>query len=112
MDLSFTIDVGPRQRSHSQARIPRDSWPYFIVSDSRLPQPGGPGPRISIHQEQGGSVIPPGTEFGKNYSPTSLWYDFDRIENDVSNISSAVACIRCRGNVFTEPLLSNNRIHI
>jgi hypothetical protein len=29
-----------RQRSHSQVRVPRDSWPYFAVTDSRLPQPG------------------------------------------------------------------------
>jgi hypothetical protein len=28
-----------------------------------LPQPGGPGPRIYIPQEQGGPVIPPGTGF-------------------------------------------------
>jgi hypothetical protein len=46
--LSITIAAGPRQRSHSRIRVPRDSWPYFIVSDSRLPQPGGPGPRIYI----------------------------------------------------------------
>jgi hypothetical protein len=43
--------------------VPRDSWPYFTVSDSKLPQPGGPGPRIYISQEQGGPVIPPGTGF-------------------------------------------------
>jgi hypothetical protein len=29
----------------------------------RLPQPGGPGPRIYIPQEQGGPVIPAGTGF-------------------------------------------------
>jgi hypothetical protein len=29
----------------------------------RLPQPGGPGPRIYVPQEQGGPVIPPGTGF-------------------------------------------------
>jgi hypothetical protein len=29
----------------------------------RLPQPGGPGPRIYIPQEQGGPDTPPGTEF-------------------------------------------------
>jgi hypothetical protein len=29
----------------------------------RFLQPGGPGPRIYIHQEQGGLVIPPGTGF-------------------------------------------------
>jgi hypothetical protein len=51
--LSFTIAAGPR----------RDTWPHFTVSDSRLPQPGGPGPRIYIPQEQGSPVIPPGTGF-------------------------------------------------
>jgi hypothetical protein len=61
MGLSFTINAGPRQRSHSRVWFPQDSWPYFTVSDSRLPQPGGPGPRIYILQEQGGPVIPPGT---------------------------------------------------
>jgi hypothetical protein len=35
--LPFTIAAGPRQRSHPWFRIPRDSWPYFTVSDSRLP---------------------------------------------------------------------------
>jgi hypothetical protein len=63
MGLSFTVAAGPRQRSHSQVRVPWDSWPYFTVSDSRLPQSGGPGPRIYILQEQGGPVIPPGTGF-------------------------------------------------
>jgi hypothetical protein len=61
--LSFTIATGPRQRSHSQVRVPRDSWPHFTVSDSRLPLPGGPGPRTYIPQEQGGPVISPGTGF-------------------------------------------------
>jgi hypothetical protein len=61
--LSFTMAAGLRQRSHSRVRVPRDSWPYFTVSDSRLPQPGGPGPRIYIPQEQGGPVITPGTGF-------------------------------------------------
>jgi hypothetical protein len=34
-----------------------------LLSHFRLPQPGGPGPRISVPQEQGGPVIPPGTGF-------------------------------------------------
>jgi hypothetical protein len=37
------------------------------------------------------------------------WYDTDRIEYDAPNNSSVVACFRCRGNVFTEPLPSNER---
>jgi hypothetical protein len=59
--LSFTIAAGPRQRSHSRILVPRDSWPHFTVSDSRLSQPGGPGPRIYIPHEQGGPIISPGT---------------------------------------------------
>jgi hypothetical protein len=46
--LSFTIAAGPRQRTHSQARVLRGSRPHFTVSDLRLPRPGGPGPRIYI----------------------------------------------------------------
>jgi hypothetical protein len=42
-DLSFTIAAGPRQRSHFRVRVPRDSWPYFTLSDTRLSQPGGLG---------------------------------------------------------------------
>jgi hypothetical protein len=34
-----------------------------LLSHLRLPQPGGPGSRIYIPQEQGGAVISPGTEF-------------------------------------------------
>jgi hypothetical protein len=37
MGLSFTIVAGPRQRNHSQVRVPRDSWPHYTLSDSRLP---------------------------------------------------------------------------
>jgi hypothetical protein len=69
MDLSFTIAAGPHQRIHSRVRVLRDSGPYFTVSDLRLPQPGGPGPRIYIPQEQGGPVIPRrnGTLFFASY---------------------------------------------
>jgi hypothetical protein len=55
MDLLFTVAAGTRQRSHSQV--------HFTVSDSRLPQPGGPGPSIYTPQRQGGPVILPGTGF-------------------------------------------------
>jgi hypothetical protein len=60
MGLSFTFVVGPRQHSYSRLGDPRDSWPYFTISDSRRPKPGGPGPRIYIPQEQGGPIMPPG----------------------------------------------------
>jgi hypothetical protein len=55
MGLSFTIDPGPHQRSHSQVRFQRDSWPHFTVSDLRFPHPGGQipvfiSPRNSVSQ--------------------------------------------------------------
>jgi hypothetical protein len=55
MGLSFTIAAGPRQRSHSRVQVLRDSS-HSTVSDRRLPQPGGPGLRIYIPQEQDGRV--------------------------------------------------------
>jgi hypothetical protein len=61
--LPFIIAAGPRQRSHPRVRAARDLRPYFTASDSRLPQPGGPGSRIYIPQEQCGQVIPLGTGF-------------------------------------------------
>jgi hypothetical protein len=36
---------------------------HILLSPLRLPQPGGPGPRIYFPQEQGGPVIPPGTGY-------------------------------------------------
>jgi hypothetical protein len=62
MGLSFTVAAGLRQRSHYQDRVPQDSR-YFAVSNLRLPQPGGPGPRIYIPQEHGGPIIPQALEY-------------------------------------------------
>jgi hypothetical protein len=41
----------------------RETHGHILLSHLRIPQPGGPGPRIYIPQEQGGPVIPPGTGF-------------------------------------------------
>jgi hypothetical protein len=35
--LSFLYALGPRQHSLSRVRVPWASWPYFTVSDLRLP---------------------------------------------------------------------------
>jgi hypothetical protein len=56
MGLSFTFGA-------SLARVPQESWPHFTASDSRLPQPGGPGPHMCIPPGQDGPGIPPGTGF-------------------------------------------------
>jgi hypothetical protein len=49
--------------AHSRIRVPRNSLPYFSVSDSRFSQLDGPGPRIYISQELGGPAITPDTWF-------------------------------------------------
>jgi hypothetical protein len=44
-------------------RSPSELNDHILLSHLRLPQPGGPGSRIYIPQEQGGPVIPPCTGF-------------------------------------------------
>jgi hypothetical protein len=109
--LPFTIASGPRQRSHSWARVPRDSWSYFTVSDSRLPQPEGQGPRIYIPQEQGGSVKPPVTGVPFRRLLREFWEEiiaYFRLichgphRNDSSN-NSYILCVY----FVTEPLPTN-----
>jgi hypothetical protein len=54
--LSFTIATGPRQCSHYHITT-------FYCLRFENPQPRGSGSRIYIPQDQGDSVIPPGTGF-------------------------------------------------
>jgi hypothetical protein len=135
MGLPSTIAAGPRQRSHSRVRVPRGSIPYVTVSDSRLSQPGGPGPLIYIPQEKGGPVIPPGTRFPFRrlvrlaglrwrYSnppprgmPTFLSLHVEYLilhgphrKHRVQQFFYCFMCIRWRRNVFTEPLHGNIRL--
>jgi hypothetical protein len=130
MGLSFTIAAGPRHRSLSWVRVPRDSWPYFAVWDSRLsPRTWRARLPIYIPQEQGGPVIPPGTGFPfrhllplgglrRRYSnpPTheisnsrclrSSLYSCGAAPTE-NAVSPIVARVRFHGNMFTEPLPSN-----
>jgi hypothetical protein len=39
MGLSFKIAAGPRQRSHSRVRVPRDSWPHSRPPNWRARSP-------------------------------------------------------------------------
>jgi hypothetical protein len=43
-----------------------------------------------------------------DYKETFFRYDTDRTENDGSNNSSTVACVRFRGNVYTERNVGGN----
>jgi hypothetical protein len=130
--LSFTTAAIPRQRSHSQVRVSRDPWPYFTVSDSRLPQPGEPGTCIYIAQEQGGPVIPQvmGSLFVAAYNshdygggirtrlhagiiiqPRHGLHKNHRVPQQWLNSSSTVTSrVLCRGKIFRSPLPSTGWI--
>jgi hypothetical protein len=78
MGLLLTVAPGPCHCSRSQVRVAQDSIPRFTVSDSRLPQTGGPGNRIYIPQEQGGPVpfaSPPTTHTAtvEVFNPAATW---------------------------------------
>jgi hypothetical protein len=51
LGLARTVTLGSKSRRNHG---------HILLSHPRVPQPGGPGPRIYIPQEQGGPVIPPG----------------------------------------------------
>jgi hypothetical protein len=51
-NLYFKIAALPRQRSQSRVRVSQVSWSYFTQV-----------PAFISPQDQGGPVIPPGTEF-------------------------------------------------
>jgi hypothetical protein len=125
MGLSFTIAAGPRQRRHSQVRVLRDSWPHFTVSVSRLPQPGGSGPRIYIPQEQGGPVIPPvtGFPFRRILRHAGLRWRYSNPPPRWISLNSRASCLQdnssvrttektqplyCWGGVFTASVHSKN----
>jgi hypothetical protein len=89
LGLSFTIAAGPHHRSHSQVQVPWDSWPPFTVSDSRLPQPGGPG--IYIPQGQGSPVIPPGTAFALSNGPNRVGVSYSADDGNRSSFWNIVS---------------------
>jgi hypothetical protein len=113
--LSFAIATGPRQRSHFRVRVPYDSWPYFTVSDSRLPFSSPPTTRrVTVERY---SSPPPhgldnwlirifslyrlGSDFTENTCLVSEWvfigplpstgHGADHIENSSSTTFSIVA---------------------
>jgi hypothetical protein len=56
--VQFLLGLARAGTLGSKSRRTRD---HILLSHLRLPQPGGPGSRIYIPQEQGGPVIPPDT---------------------------------------------------
>jgi hypothetical protein len=59
MVLSFTIAASPRQRSHSQVQVPRDSLPHSALSDS----PNLEGPIFISPRSRVVCLCPPGSRF-------------------------------------------------
>jgi hypothetical protein len=61
-NLLLQLLLGPA-RAVTLGSKSRRNHGHILQSHLRLPQPGGPGSRIYIPQEQSGPVIPPGTGF-------------------------------------------------
>jgi hypothetical protein len=71
--LYFVYTAGPCQRSLSQARIPWDSWPYFTVSDLRLPFSSPPTTRSSVESESESHVTTDGQSASLSWNKTPVW---------------------------------------
>jgi hypothetical protein len=104
MGLSYTIAARPRQRSHSQVWVLPDLWPHFMVSDSRLPQPGGPGSRIYIAQKQGWPGYTP-----RHWIPFSSLPTIRRATVEVFDPASTWAGCSNRDTVLDQTLLYKNK---
>jgi hypothetical protein len=98
--LSFVYAVAPRQRSLYWVRLPWNSWPYFTLSDSRLPFSSPPMTRrVTVEV------------FDINCFHC-IWHGPHRKQR-VQQLFCRLACIRCRAKVCTESLPPNGRgIHI
>jgi hypothetical protein len=119
MGLSFIIAAVPRQRSHSQVRIPQDSWSNFTLSDSRLPNLEGQVPVFISHRNRVAQLYPQalGSIFVASYDSQAYGGGFVASNAPAYNISARTTyktpfffcCVgvRCRGSMFTEPLLRN-----
>jgi hypothetical protein len=87
--LSFTIAAASRQRSHFRVRIPWDSWPYFTISDSRLPFSSPPTTlRVTVE------VFNPRLRMTSKELTNEI--GANGRENTTSNSSSVIICfVRC-----------------
>jgi hypothetical protein len=77
--LSFTVAAGPRQRSNSRIRVSLDSWPYSIVSDSRLPNLEGQVPAFTSRWNRVIRLFPQalGSLFAASYDSQGYGGRFD-----------------------------------
>jgi hypothetical protein len=97
--------AGARQRSHSRVRVPWDSWPYFTVSDLRLPFSSPHTTRrvtVEVFDPASTRVISPTNELWLFYKSQAT-----RIWVTISSVSSVILCYPlARESVFTKPLPS------
>jgi hypothetical protein len=132
--MLYTIDADPRQRNHSRVRVPRNSWPYFAVADSRLPQHRGQVPLFISPRNKVAQLYPPGTGFSFRRLPRLAGLQWRYSNPPPSGVLLTILAtivllitsrhgpsrknhfqkylycsvwIRCRRNVFMAPLRSN-----
>jgi hypothetical protein len=106
--LSFVCAAGPCQRNLSRVQVPWDLRPYFIVSDLRLPISSHPTTRrVTVEV-----FDPASTRVEAGLGPSLYNLGAHPSENTVTIVIAQQyldSClpIRCRGNMFAQPLPSN-----
>jgi hypothetical protein len=84
--LSFTTAAGPRQPSHSRVRVPWHSWPYFTLSNSRLPFSSPPTTgRVTVEV-----FDPASTRVVSSVGQFSPWGRFWSNRMDITSFNSRV----------------------
>jgi hypothetical protein len=108
--LSFAIDAGSLQSSHSRIRVARDTRQYFIVSDSRLPFSSPPTARRATVEVFETASTWDSCLYGCLYSLRSPWKNvgclFVSVETFVDIVDTDNAIFR--NSVSTNPLLHSH----
>jgi hypothetical protein len=94
MGLYFSFVDGTRQRSLFRVQVLRDSWPYFTVSNLRLRQPRGPGPRFFYHIGRGWPSYTSGNGFPlcRFLRLTGLWWRYSTSLHTGVGSNSRITC--------------------
>jgi hypothetical protein len=121
MGLSFTIADGPSQRSHSRARVPRDTTIFYCLRFENPPTWRARPPVFISPRNRVAQLYPPRTGVPFSSPPTTFclvilaasdprYTSSGRPPQKTPSLNNSYIVVSCRGNVFTEQLPCNGRL--